>query len=105
MHLQGPLLLTSALGVGASFLERGGVALFLLLSVLNAPHLQVMVAVTATSAVTPPMVAVMVVPMVVMSMVVMSMVVIFMLFSLSLHQKASGFSPLGPTRVLSVLSI
>lgn len=100
MHLQGPLLLTSALGVGASFLERGGVALFLLLSVLNAPHLQVMVAVTATSAVTPPMVAVMVVPMVVMSMVVISM-----LFSLSLHQKASGFSPLGPTRVLSVLSI
>lgn len=100
MHLQGPLLLTSALGVGASFLERGGVALFLLLSVLNAPHLQVIVAVTATSAVTPPMVAVMVVPMVVMSMVVISM-----LFSLSLHQKASGFSPLGPTRVLSVLSI
>jgi len=63
---------------------------------MNAPYLQVMVAVMTTSAETPPMVTVMVVSM---------MVVMSMLFSLSLHQKASGLSPLGPTRVLSVLPI
>lgn len=77
--------------------------LLLLLSVMNAAYVRlhmlaaVMAAVMAASAVTAPMVIVMVVPMVVMSM--------SMFFPLSLHQKAGGLSPLGPTRVLPVLSI
>ncbi len=74
-------------------------ALLLLLSAMNAAYvrLHTVAAVMAASAVTAPMTTVMVVPVVVMSMSVY--------FPLSLHQKASGLSPLGPTRVLPVLSI
>ncbi len=74
-------------------------ALLLLLSAMNTAYvrLHTVAAVMAASAVTAPITTVMVVPVVVMSMSVY--------FPLSLHQKASGLSPLRPPRVLPVLSI